>query len=310
MLFPKAKKIAREQNWYKTNDSVFGLYKGYFFTVGDASLISSPQFKYVRATTDNLTEEQTKTIKAELESNKKALKFSNLELGDNFIYVQFLEGFRYTKIKTVYKLLDFLVELFKKIGLQQMEKCHECGKTDNIDFYELNDLGTILCKSCFRETDKKLRDIEEKRLLEEKNYLIGFLGSVVFSIPGIIVWVLIAVYLNRMLSAIAMAIAILGIIGYDYFNGKLDKFTRYIIILSNIICILIANYVTAGFLLHQEGLDFNSIIQAFQMDENVQDFVYKNIMISFTLAFLIWVWLLTSLKGKKTQIRLAEKIEK
>lgn len=38
----------------KTNDSVFGLYKGYFFNVTDANLLSTPQSKFVTVTTDRL----------------------------------------------------------------------------------------------------------------------------------------------------------------------------------------------------------------------------------------------------------------
>lgn len=310
MIFPKAKKIAKEQNWHKTKNSVFGLYKDYFFTVGDASLMSNPQFKYVIAQTDDLTDDQKETIKTELESNKKTLKFSNLEFGDNFIYVQFIEVFRYTKLKTVYNLLDFFVGLFKKIGLQQMEKCHNCDTRDNIYYYNLNDSGIILCKPCFRETENQFHDIERQQLMEEKNYFVGFLGSIVFSAPGIVAWVLIAAYLDRLASAMAMVIAFLGLKGYYYFKGKHGNLTRYIIILSNILCILISNYATAGFMLYQEGLDINSILYEFQVNESVLDFIYKNIMISFVLAFFIWIWLLFILKDKKLEIRLAEKMEK
>lgn len=63
MIFPKAKKIAKDLGWHKTNDSVFGLYKGYFFNVADSSILSTPQFKLVTVTTDSLTEEQRLQIK-------------------------------------------------------------------------------------------------------------------------------------------------------------------------------------------------------------------------------------------------------
>ncbi len=80
MIFPKAKKIAKELDWHKTKDGVFGPYKGYFFNVADASLLSNPQFKFVTATTDSLTEQQKLQIKTELDTNKKNLKFTNFEL--------------------------------------------------------------------------------------------------------------------------------------------------------------------------------------------------------------------------------------
>ena len=117
MIFPKAKKIAKELDWHKTKDGVFGLYKGYFFNVADASLLSNPQFKFVTATTDSLTEQQKLQIKTELDTNKKNLKFTNFEISDNSVFFQFSENLTFTKLKTVYSLLDFLVDLFKKLNI-------------------------------------------------------------------------------------------------------------------------------------------------------------------------------------------------
>ena len=121
MIFPKAKKIAKALDWYKTKDTVFGLYKGYFFNMGDSSLLSNPQSKYVIVTTDTLTEEQKLEINTALESNKKKLKFSNFEVDDQTVFVQFIEIYTYTKLKTVYALFDFLVDLLTKIGIPKKE---------------------------------------------------------------------------------------------------------------------------------------------------------------------------------------------
>ncbi|MEA4985738.1 hypothetical protein SDC9_42833 [bioreactor metagenome] len=307
MIFPKAKKIAKELDWYKTKDGVFGLYKDYFFNVGDGSLLSNPQYKYVSATTDTLTEEQKLQIKTELETNKKLLKFSNFEIGDNSVFVQFFENLTFTKLKTVYTLFDFLVDLFKKVGISEQNKCHNCDSKDSVKYYELNDNGVLLCSPCFRQIENSYYEVERERISEEKNYLTGFLGSLVFSIPGIIVWVLIAVYLERLASAMAMVIAFLGLKGYDYFKGRHGKMTKYIIVFSNIISILIANATTVIALLVNEGLTINQSIQEFQTNQAVKDIFNQNTMISFILAFFIWIWLLFLLKDKKMTVKLADK---
>lgn len=310
MIFPKAKKIAKELDWHKTKNGVFGLYKGYFFNVGDGSLLSNPQYKFVTATTDTLTEEQKFQIKTELDANKKVLKFSNFEIGDNYIFVQFLENLTYTKLKTVYSLFDFLVDLFKKLNITEQNKCHNCGTKNNIKYYDLNDSGVILCNTCFGQTENSFYEFERERISEEKNYLTGFLGSLVFSIPGIIAWVLIAVYLERLASAMAMVIAFLGLKGYNYFKGRHGKMTKYIIVLSNIICILIANASTVIALLVNEGLTINQSIQELQTNQSAKDIFNQNTMISFILAFFIWIWLLFLLKDKKLTVKLADKFEK
>lgn len=310
MIFPKAKKIAKELDWYKAKNGVFGLYKGYFFNVSDASLMSNPQYKFVVATIDSLTEEQKQQINNELDSNKKDLKFTAFEMNDNGILFQFAENLTFTKIKTVYALLDFLVDLFKRLNMPEQNKCHNCGTKDNLKHYSLDERGVLLCTPCFRQTERSFYEIKREKISEEKNYGIGFLGSLVFSIPGIVAWVLIAVYLGRLASAMAMVIAFLGIKGYDYFKGRQGKMTKYLIVLSNIISILIANVVTVLALLVKEGLTINQSIQEFQTNQAVKDVFSQNMITSFILAFFIWIWLLVALKEKKLTIKLAEKIKK
>lgn len=310
MIFPKAKKIAKELDWHKTKDGVFGLYKGYFFNVADASLLSNPQFKFVTATTDNLSEEQKQQIKTELDTNKKSLKFTTFEITDNSIFFQFAENLTYTKLKTVYSLFDFLVDLFKKLNISEQNKCHSCGTKERINFYDLNDMGIILCNTCFNQTENNFNEIERERILKEKNYLTGFLGSIIFSIPGIIAWVLIAVYLERLASGMALIIAFIGIKGYDYFKGRHGKLTKYIIVLTNIASILIANVATVIALLVKEGLTINQAFSEFQTNQAAKDVFSQNTIISFILSLLVWIWLLFIMKDKKLTIKLADKFER
>lgn len=307
MIFPKAKKIARELHWHKTKDGVFGLYKGYFFNVVDGSLFSNPQYKLVSATTGTLTEEQKRQIKAALETNKKLLKFSVFEISDNNVLIQFFENLTFTKLKTVYALFDFLVDVFKKAGIAEQNKCHNCGTTENIKSYDLNDNGVLLCDPCYREIEKSHYDIEREKINEEKNYATGLLGSIVFSIPGIVAWILIAVYLERLASAMALVIAFLGLKGYDYFKGRHGMMTKYIIVICNIVSIVVANIATVIALLMNEGLTISEAFNELETNQAAKDIFNHNTLISFVLAFFIWIWLLFQLKDKKLAIRPAEK---
>lgn len=308
MIFPKAKKIAKKQNWSKTNTGVFGLYKGYFFNIFDSNLMSNPQYKFVVATTDNLSEQQRDQIYNELTQHKKNLKFTSLSTSNNGVTIQFAENLKYTKIKTVYALLDFLVDLFKRMNLSGQNKCHSCNTTEGLLNYNCNERGLILCDSCYHKIDTDFKDIERKKHSEEKNYFIGFLGSLLFSLPGIIVWVLVSIYLERLASIIAVLIGILGIKGYVFFKGKSGKLTKYLIILSNIISILVANIVTILSLLMKEGLSISESIAEMQINDVAIDMLNKNIIISFALTIVVWIWLFFSLKENKYSIKPAKKI--
>lgn len=307
MIFPRTKKIAKKLNWHKTNDGVFGLYKGYFFNIGDANLMNNPQFKFVVLKTESLSEEQEQQIRAELNKNKNTFKFTNLRIGTNSIYIQFIEVFSYTKVSTVYSLLDFLVDLCKRLNISEQYECHNCTTKKNLEFYDLNNNGTILCNSCFNEIESKCNESERVRQSEYKNHLTGFLGSILFSIPGIIAWVLIAIYVGILGSAMAVIIALLGLKGYEYFKGRDTKLTKYLIVLSNIVCILIANVATVIALLVKEGLTINQSFQELQINTLAQDILLKNTVISFALAFCAWIWLLSQIKEKKMTIKLADK---
>ncbi|CAH0173727.1 hypothetical protein [Chryseobacterium sp. Bi04] len=306
MIFPKAKKIAEDLGWYKTEDGVFGLYKGYFFNVSDASLISNPQYKFVTVTSGNLTEEQRLQINTELVTNKKRLKFTSFEIGDTDIFFRFAESFIYTKLKTVYSLFDFLVDLFKKLNIPEQYKCHSCGTNQKVNYYNLNDNGILLCDTCFHEKNNKFYEIEKLRISKEKNYLTGFLGAVIFSIPGIILWVLSAVYLGRIASAMALIIAFSAFIGYGFLKGREGTFKKYIIFLTNIASVIMANVMTVFALLMKEGSTLKQAILEFQTNETVKEVFYVNIIISFILGLVAWIWILFLRKDEKLMIKRAD----
>jgi len=313
MIFPKIKKIARELDWYRTKDSVFGLYKGYFFTIGDQELSSKQGFKYITASTSHLTEEEEIQLKTELDANKKMLKFSTYEIRVKSIYIQFNEYVVSTKTETIYFMLDFLVDLFKKLNIPEQNNCHHCLTRENLDYYNSNNNGILLCKACFQEVQDSFSEFGQGEQAENKNYLIGFLGSIVFSLLGIIAWVLMAAYLDKLHSAMAILIAYLGIKGYQYFKGRHGKLTKYIIIFSNVLCILVANVATIIVELMKIGLSVSQSFAMFQIDgikEGLFHDLKGNIMISFILAFFVWIWLFVQLKDEKLKIKLANKVRR
>ncbi|AZA83536.1 hypothetical protein C1637_15225 [Chryseobacterium lactis] len=175
MIFPKAKKIARELDWYKTDDGVFGLYKGYFFNVSDASVMSTPQFKFVTVITGSLAEEQRLQIKAELATNKRKLKFTSFEILDDGIFFKFAENITFTKLKTVYALFDFLADQFKRLNIAEQNKCHRCGKNQKINYYNLHDTGIILCDTCFNNAILEFQTNREVKEVFYQSIVISFI---------------------------------------------------------------------------------------------------------------------------------------
>ena len=100
----------------------------------------------------------------------------------------------------------------------------------------------------------------------------------------------------------------MGLTGYDYFKGKYGKLTLYILVLSNIICIIISNYATAVFLLYQENLSLKSIFYEMSINENLTNNIFDNIVLSFILTSFIWIGLFFTLKHKNSTLELARKM--
>lgn len=306
MIFPKAKKIAKDLGWYKTENSVFGLYKGYFFSVSDASLISTPQYKFVTVTTGSLTEEQKLHIKSELQANKRKLRFTNFEIKDNGIFFQFVENITLTQLKTVYSLFDFLVELFKKLNIEEQHSCHNCESEQKNNYYDLNGTGVMFCETCFSDTNNNFYEIERKKTAEEKSYWAGFLGAIIFSIPLIAIWVLFSVYLKGIAMGIALVIAFLGYLGYGYFKGKNGIWRKYIIVITTTISIIISNVIATIASLVKQGSTLSNAIQEFQTSEIVKEVFYANMVISFILGSAAWIWILFIMKDDKLMIKPAD----
>ncbi|MDQ1857462.1 hypothetical protein [Chryseobacterium sp. WLY505] len=213
-----------------------------------------------------------------------------------------------TKIKTVYALFDFVVDLLKKLNIPEQNRCHSCETNEKITYYDLNHTGVLLCDDCFKQTDNKFNKVEKERISKEKNYLTGFLGAIMFSIPAIILWVLLAVYLGEISSGMAFAIALVGFLGYDYFKGFRGKLTRYIIFFTNIVSIFVANVITVIALLVKQGLTINQAIFEFQNNPSANEIFMKNSILSFILSFIPWIWVLFIRKDDKLIIKPAEKL--
>ncbi|GAA4829577.1 hypothetical protein [Algivirga pacifica] len=308
MIFPKAKKIARELGWHKTKNGVFGLYKEYLFEITDASIWSSPQHKLVTISFEELPEEKRFAISENLHLHKKELKFTAYDVRQNGIVVQFIENFRYTKIATVYHLMDHIVSLLNEYEVPTHKDCQSCHSTSQLGFYEVENGGMHLCKTCFTKHEKHIDLAIQATNQKRKNYLSGSVGAALFSIIGIIAWVFVAVYLGYLASAMSIVIGYLALKGYDYFKGKQGNLTKYIIVSINIGSIVIANLLTVLGILMNEGFQLTEAIEIFQMNSEVQNLLYSNLGLSFVLAFFVWVSFFVSLRYKMPYIRFAEKV--
>ncbi|WP_353159834.1 hypothetical protein [Myroides odoratus] len=308
MLFPKAKKIAKQQDWFATNQLVFGLYKNYLFQIGDANLLATPSSKFVISDITLISEDQRNFVEQTLIANKQALKFSTYAFQNNTIVFTFNEHLALTKIKTIYVLLDFLTDLYTRIDLPISNYCQNCKESGTINFYNLNEKGIQLCALCTSDFKKRFYRHESDERKMNSTYSKGVIGALLFSIPGIIMWIIVAYYFNTIYSALASVIAVLGYLGYIKFNGKKGSKTLLFLSITNFTTVLLANLIVFLIELNAAGYSLRESFHVLLLKEVFIEYTRLPLFLS-TVFCLVATLFLASLVKKGPSITPAVKIK-
>jgi hypothetical protein len=308
MVTKRLLELAKNNNWYRTKKVVFVNYKKHFFQIYRQHWLSQDQLYVIYMRLNKPTEEQKASLNEMVEQNKKVYHVFTSEISDSYFSLYLRNTWRNMRVHEIQSLLDFLTEIAENLKLDNSENCHQSNKTSSLDFYNLTNSGIRLNVNSYNEVLNAVTEENEAIDNEGNNYFMGFLGSILFSIPVIILWVLVAYYFNILSSAMSVLIAFAGYFGYIYFKGKQNKVFPFVLILSNICMIVLANFITAYFSLWREGLGFSVIQYLFQEPEIFTD-IKKNIGLSMVLSSFTWIWIFMEFRTEKAFIKLAEKVE-
>ena len=292
MIYPRIKKIARQNGWHRTKNAVFGLYKDYFFTMGDGQ-----GFKFITAIIPETDDEKIAQIGGVLEKNRKVLGFDELIFEERTVSVTFKESVMSAKESVLYEMLEFFAQIFDSLDFPKQNCCDLCSSKDNFDYYVYQEQPMMLCKSCHMEFVNDLNTSVAEFQQEEKNYLQGTLGAIVFSLPGVVLWVILAVYVGIISALMAVVFTFLAIKGYEKFGGKWGRLTPLLLILVNIILVIVSNYATVIYELFISDYGINlQILRSPEMAE----FLTNNILFSLLVCGLAWIYVLFQMwKGFK-----------
>ena len=145
------------------------------------------------------------------------------------------------KIKEVLEdISGYIAEKYPEAKIQCYGK--DCTET-NIDIYELSGVPVPLCEKCAKEMEK---DFEKANIEEEAapgNYLRGFLGASLFSIPGILVS-FIFIMLGKIAAIAGLAYYYLALKGYTWAKGKFDKIGVLIVSVTSLLFVVIGTYIS------------------------------------------------------------------
>jgi len=290
MILPGIKKIAKNKNWLRSNSMTSGVENDYLVNMGDGQ-----GFKFFLLHNMKIPESKIDLLKTEFDAIKKNFSFNVIEIENNSIYITIKEMFLPAKKEKIVKALDAIVDILKRNAIPVNTTCIDCGKNDDTTLHYVNtkDVNFPICSGCAGNLRHKLFTEKEIFLNEDKNYMRGLLGAIIFSIPGMIVWLLATVYLERIAAAIALLMFYLSIKGYEKFGGKMGKMKAWILLSANIIMIIMSNFLTVGYLLFKkQNIPADKIVEIITTNQQILDIIYDGIALSLAVCSIVWLYLL------------------
>jgi hypothetical protein len=201
------------------------------------------------------------------------------------VLIIFRENFLPYSVKKIHNIIISISNYFgNKYPLEH--KCQNCGQLNEGDIYFIKDDSKYLCNSCLDDITNKLHEEKIKDDQLPSNYLMGFLGSIIFPIPGILLTIILFVFLNKIAAMSALLYITLAKLGYTKFKGKLTQFGSIIISCSGILMTAIGIVVSYIVCIVFQIKTFDGIFDILKIPE-VQNELAFNIKFALFLSLIV-----------------------
>jgi hypothetical protein len=202
----------------------------------------------------------------------------------NGVRITFQEIIRPYSIKKIKNILIELTGYFDHKYPGKKLQCHKCGIQKSADVYCIGNDSLYLCDDCIKEYEKSMNSNYFEYQQLPTNYLQGFIGALLFSIPGILLTIVFFVFLNSLAAVSAVLYILLGIKGYRKFKGKITPFGAFLIISVGIIMtgtgVIIA--YAAMILKELKTFDIEMLLNILKMPE-----IQKEMKVNMVLSYIV-----------------------
>ncbi|MCL2196460.1 MAG: hypothetical protein FWB77_02470 [Treponema sp.] len=275
MLWPGIKKLGKELNLKRSDFEAAGILKNCFVKMYDGR-----NMKVLELYTPQMDGDDKNDVIKMLE-NRRIKKYEWLPNGVKITFVEILKPYSMKKIK---EILEEIVKYFSGKYPDQKTLCQHCGEEGEAQIYGINNVSLLICDNCYRQYARDIEKENTEQINAPNNYLLGFIGAIIFSIPGIIVTTLFLIYLERLAGITALIYVFLGILGYKKFKGKLSPVGAGLIILAGVLMVGIGVLAAYCVLIFKEleQIDFDLLLYVLREPE-----VQKEIVLNIGLSYLI-----------------------
>ncbi|MEL7220266.1 MAG: hypothetical protein AAGJ93_03040, partial [Bacteroidota bacterium] len=242
-----------------------------------------------------------------LKENKKKIGCKDYEVNDVYVALVFLDTWSSTKADKLDTALECLTNELKRLALRPS------FAEDQTDFsryqhYDHSGSGLLLQSDAYQKAKQEIERGNKQRLLERTSYFSGAGGALLFTLPVVIVWVLVAYYFNIITSIGGILISLAAYYGYDKFKGREAIGMKVILVLVTILAIVVANIATVYMQLSEYGLSLAESLELIQYDPEVKDVFISDLGISLFFGLIGIGWVIFGLSTEPDYIQPAEKV--
>ena len=238
MIGSGLKKLAREHGMNVDKGVAYGSLGGYCATLSEGAGYKQIIFATRIADPVKLTELQTVLNGHNLQ---KEFRVTGLTFAPKTIQVVFLDNSG--TMKKIEEFLDFFLPLLKEAEAAGANICPACGfEVAGGRWKLIGGVAYYMHQPC---ADKVCREIaagdENRRVEDPGNYFTGFLGALLGSCIGAVLWAVV-LYMGYVASIVGLAIGWLAEKGYNLLKGRQGKGKVAILIVAVIIGVLLGNF--------------------------------------------------------------------
>lgn len=239
--------------WKRNGSTLIGQQDGYWFTISQVGVF---QPILVTAAIAGLESVKLEQLKLAVKSKKKAYKLNRMT-NENHV-VKFLINQDTHNDKNVAHVTELIFDLTKAFARFELKGgCQLCAAEEPLETVRIGENPAAICLECHEKLKETFAGIVEKNELQG-SYFTGIIGALIGALAGAALWLLVS-YLGYYASIVGFVMAFLAQLGYRLFKGRLQKGMPFIILISVIFGIFVANTVEIAIGLAQDpdvGLTF------------------------------------------------------
>ncbi len=291
MVGSAIKKYANEKNWQIKEGVAFGAYRGYMMTMQEGN-----GWKSLSVSARLESDEAIKTVYDYLDdkSVKKDYRIGDSKVSQTAVEITFLDN--PGTMKRIIAFVDCLCDKLVSLGAKGVEYCSSCGLELNGSGVPALMNGTVymLHEGCLNRDDEQMSAVKEEKQ-KQGSVAKGAVGALIGAIIGAIPWT-VASYFGWFVGWFGFFIGIASKKGYELLGGKETKAKGIAIIISTILCVVLAEsiaiMVAMAVMWSQDGETFGVLdviytyIYALMADTSILTSVLANMGLGLVFAAL------------------------